>query len=90
MTAENDRAAAVRAALRLLVAERGFHGASMGAIAREAGVATGTAYTPYESKDALVLAAYVETKGHLAAATINTVDQRAPAAERFRAIWLGM
>jgi AcrR family transcriptional regulator len=39
-----DRAAAVRAALRTLVAERGFHGASMGAVAREAGVATGTAY----------------------------------------------
>ncbi len=98
MTAQIDRAAAVRAALRALVAERGFHGASMSAIAREAGVATGTAYTHYESKDALVLAAYAETKAQLAAAaaatttttTTTIVDKRATAAERFRDIWLGI
>jgi AcrR family transcriptional regulator len=89
MTTQIDRAAAVRAALRALVAERGFHGASMSAVARQAGVATGTAYTHYESKDALVLAAYAETKAQLAAATVRTVDERATAAERFRAIWLG-
>jgi len=53
-----DRAAAVRSALRTLVARHGFHGASMSAVAREAGVATGTAYTHYTSKDELVLAAY--------------------------------
>jgi TetR/AcrR family transcriptional regulator, multidrug resistance operon repressor len=79
----------VRAALRALVAVRGFHGASMSAIAREAGVATGTAYTYYESKDALVLGAYVETKAELSAAVIETFDAEAPAADRFRAIWLG-
>jgi AcrR family transcriptional regulator len=87
--AQVDRAAAVRAALRALVAERGFHGASMSAVAREAGVATGTAYTYYESKDALVLGAYVETKAALSAAVMETLDEHAPAAERFRAIWLG-
>ena len=89
MTVQIDRAAAVRAALRALVAEHGFHGAAMGAVAREAGVATGTAYTHYESKDALVIAAYVETKAQLAAAVMENVDEDAPAAERFRAIWLG-
>jgi AcrR family transcriptional regulator len=89
VTVQIDRAAAVRAALRALVAERGFHGASMSAVAREAGVATGTAYTYYESKDALVLAAYAETKAQLGAAIMQTVDEQAPAAERFRAIWLG-
>ncbi len=35
-----DRPAAIRRALRDLVAERGFHGASMGAVAKAAGVAT--------------------------------------------------
>ena len=57
-----DRAAAVRQALRTLVAQNGFHGASMSAVAAEAGVATGTAYTHYASKDELVLATYLETK----------------------------
>ena len=86
-----DRAAAVRTALRKLVAERGFHGASMGAVAREAGVATGTAYVHYASKDELVLAAFLETKQRLgeAAVAAGGEDDLAPA-ERFCAIWKGV
>jgi TetR/AcrR family transcriptional repressor of multidrug resistance operon len=83
-----DRAAAVRRALRTLVAQRGFHGASMGAVAAEAGVATGTAYTHYASKDELVLASYLETKAQLAAAATAGLDASAGAAERFRSIWM--
>jgi AcrR family transcriptional regulator len=83
-----DRAAAVRRALRALVARHGFHGASMGAVAAEAGVATGTTYTHYASKDELVIAAYLETKAELAAAATADLDPAAGPAERFRAIWL--
>ena len=72
-----DRAAAVRQALRTLVAGHGFHGASMSAVAAEAGVATGTAYTHYASKDELVLAAYLETKAELAAAATADLDRSA-------------
>ncbi|MEU9191421.1 hypothetical protein AB0D14_44515 [Streptomyces sp. NPDC048484] len=49
MAAPADRAAAVRAILRTFVARNGFHGASMGAGAREAGMATGTACTRHKS-----------------------------------------
>jgi AcrR family transcriptional regulator len=83
-----DRAGAVRRALRALVAEHGFHGASMSAVAAQAGVATGTTYTHYASKDELVLAAYLETKAELAAAATADLDARARPEERFRAIWL--
>ncbi|MEY9874772.1 AcrR family transcriptional regulator [Streptacidiphilus sp. MAP12-33] len=83
-----DKAAAVRAALRTLVARDGFRGASMSAIAREAGVATGTAYTHYASKDALVLAAYVETKSELGRAVTPGLAPDLGAEERFRALWL--
>jgi AcrR family transcriptional regulator len=83
-----DRAAAVRQALRRLVAQRGFHGASMSAVAAEAGVATGTAYTHYGSKDELVLAAYLETKALLGAAATAGLDRGAAPEERFRHIWL--
>jgi AcrR family transcriptional regulator len=83
-----DRAAAVRRALRTLVAQHGFHGASMNAVAGEAGVATGTAYTHYASKDELVLATYLETKAELAAAATVGLDRSAGPAERFRSIWL--
>jgi len=86
-----DRAAAVRTALRKLVAERGFHGASMGAVAREAGVATGTAYVHYASKDELVLAAFLETKQRLGEAALAAGgDEDLSPAERFCAIWTGV
>jgi AcrR family transcriptional regulator len=83
-----DRAAAVRSALRTLVARHGFHGASMTAVASKAGVATGTAYTHYASKDELVLAAYCETKAQLAAAAMADLDAGSEADARFRSIWL--
>ena len=83
-----DRAAAVRSALRTLVARNGFHGASMSAVASEAGVATGTAYTHYASKDDLVLAAYRETKAQFSVAAMAGLDASAEAGAQFRSIWL--
>ncbi len=85
-----DRAAAVRAAVRRLVGERGFHGATMGAVAREAGVAAGTPYVHYRSKDELVLAAYLETKQDLGAAAACGLDPDADPGEQFGTIWLGV
>ena len=81
-----DRPAAVRRALRDLVADRGFHGASMGAVAKEAGVATGTAYTHYESKDELVYATYLEIKAGLSEAVLEDFDPTAPPIEKWRHI----
>jgi TetR/AcrR family transcriptional repressor of multidrug resistance operon len=72
-----DRPAAIRRALRDLVAMRGFHGASMGAVAKEAGVATGTAYVHYESKDELVYATYLEIKEQLGTAVLEEHDAAA-------------
>lgn len=88
MAASADRAGAVRAALRTLVAQNGFHGASMNAVAREAGVATGTAYTHYASKDELILAAYCETKAALGRAVTADLEPGLPAEGRFRVLWL--
>ena len=77
MSSAVDRPAAIRRALRDLVAERGFHGASMGAVAKEAEVATGTAYVHYESKDELVFATYLEIKEGLGAAVLAEFDAAA-------------
>ena len=85
-----DRAAAVRRALRRLVAEHGFHGASMSNVAKEAGVATGTAYVHYASKDELVFATFLEAKRELGAAAMANVDSEAPVHDRFVQIWLGI
>ncbi len=60
----------------------------MSAIAREAGVATGTAYTHYASKDELVLAAYCETKAALGLAGTTDLRPNLPADRRFHDLWL--
>lgn len=79
-----DRPAAIRRALRDLVAARGFHGASMGAVAKAAGVATGTAYVHYESKEELVFATYLELKAELGAAVLADLDASAAPQVRWR------
>lgn len=84
-----DRAALVRAALRDLVAENGLHGTAMSAVAARAGVATGTAYVHYASKDELVLAAFRESKVELGNAAVAAMDPDAPPAARFEQLWLG-
>jgi TetR/AcrR family transcriptional repressor of multidrug resistance operon len=90
MTKTVDRPAAIRKALRDLVAERGFHGASMGAIATAAGVATGTAYVHYGSKEELVVATYLEIKQDLGEAVATRVDLAAAPPERYRQVWLAI
>ena len=91
-TTSTDRAAALRAAVRRVVATRGLHGASMSLIAAEAGVATGTAYNHYADKDDLVLSAYAEAKRELGRAAVEASEVLADDADhraRFVALWLG-
>ena len=75
-----DRAAALRQALRTLVARHGLHGASMSAIAKEAGVAQGTAYVHYESKEQLLVAAYLELKREMGTSGVRRSRSRSIAA----------
>ncbi len=82
-----DRPGRIRRALRSLVADRGFHGASMQAVAKAAGVATGTAYVHYDSKDDLVVDAYRELKGEMSAAAVVGVDPTASPEAQFRTVW---
>jgi TetR/AcrR family transcriptional repressor of multidrug resistance operon len=58
----------------------------MGAVAKEAGVATGTAYVHYESKEELVYATYLEIKAELSAAALAEFDKGAMPKEAWRHI----
>ena len=82
-----DRAADIRSALRRLVAGSGLDGAAMSAVATEAGVATGTAYTYYGSKEELVIATYLETKDQMGEVALAAADPGLPPDERFVALW---
>lgn len=90
MTTAIDRPAAIRLALRDLVAERGFHGASMGAVAKQAGVAAGTAYVHYDSKEELVYATYLEIKQQLSDAVLPLIDLDAAPKQRFVQLWIAI
>ncbi len=57
-TRQADKRADILDAARNQIAQHGFGGASMNAIAREANVATGTIYRYFENKDALFIATY--------------------------------
>jgi AcrR family transcriptional regulator len=85
-----DRPALIRRALIELVAERGFRGTSMAAVAELAGVAAGTAYVHYRSKDDVVLAAYCEVKEELGRAGVASVDPATAPFDRFRSLWLAI
>lgn len=86
-TVDVDRAARVRRALLELVAEHGFRGASMASIAQRAGVATGTAYVHYSSKDELVIATYREVKADLSEAAVTGLLSDAPPGATFALLW---
>lgn len=86
-TTRVDRAALVRRALVELVAERGIHGTSMSQVAERAGVATGTAYVHYESKERLLIAAFVEVKSRLGEAALAEVDTSKEPREIFESVW---
>lgn len=55
----------------------------MSAVAAQAGVATGTAYVHYESKNDLVLATYVEMKSELGEAALDGFEPDAAPADRY-------
>jgi len=64
----------INAALNLFVSN-GFHGTATSKIAQEAGVANGTLFQYFKTKDELVIALYIYIKDELAAyISKNTVD----------------
>ncbi len=82
-----DRAALVRRGMIEVVAEEGLQGASMSLVARRAGVATGTAYVHYDSKEELLLAAFAEVKHALGTAALNGVVRDGPPRDTFENVW---
>lgn len=82
-----DRAFAVRDAIVAVVAQRGLEATTMAAVAAQAGVATGTAYVHYPSKDELLIGGYVHVKQQLGAAATKDLPTDASPRARFDQIW---
>jgi len=72
----------MQSALELLV-EQGFHGAPMAEIAEKAGVAAGTIYRYFESKDALITELHQELRDKIIAVLQEGYPSGSPLRERF-------
>ena len=76
----------LEAALDLFV-ERGFHGTTIPEIARRAGVATGSVYTYFDGKEALVNALLARIRARLARALAARVARARGTRAEHAAIW---
>ena len=85
MSVTDKRQDIIDAALEL-IAEHGFHGAPMAMIAEKSGVAAGTIYRYFESKDALITALYREIDEKIYAAISGGYPKDKPIRERFQFI----
>jgi TetR/AcrR family transcriptional regulator, repressor of fatR-cypB operon len=84
---ESDKSEAIlKAALDLFV-ERGFHGTSVPSVAHKAGVAAGTIYHYFASKEALVNALYKNLKREIISRVMDDFPFQAPTREQFRTVW---
>jgi AcrR family transcriptional regulator len=84
---EQDKAEAILGAALDLFVERGFHGTSVPSVAERAGVAAGTIYHYFASKEALVNALYKRWKAEISARIIVDFPFDKPVREQLRTIW---
>lgn len=78
----DKRAAVIQAALEL-VAEHGFHGTPMALVAERAGVAAGTIYRYFESKDDLISGIHDDLEKRLTAALREQYPEDRSVRERY-------
>ena len=71
-----------------LIAEKGIHNTPVSAISKRSGVATGTLYHYFESKEKLINALYVSLKEGMLKAIMAGVDAESGYKARFFRIWM--
>ena len=85
MKKSDKRGDILQAALELIAA-KGFHGAPMSKIAEKAGVAAGTIYRYFSSKDDLIAAIYQALEETMRATIVEESSDGRPVRERFLAL----
>ncbi|MFC5271102.1 TetR/AcrR family transcriptional regulator [Adhaeribacter terreus] len=70
-----------------LVRENGFHGTPMSLVAKKAGVAAGTIYHYFESKDALIIALHGYLRSQMFKVMVESDDEQQDYKSRFFAFW---
>jgi|SRR5665647_1796853 len=83
---KDKKTAIMEAALKLFT-ERGFHGTSTAEISKEAGVATGTLFNYFPTKEDLINSLYFEVKGQLSQSMGKEIETQRIVQDKFRKIW---
>ncbi|WP_440951794.1 TetR/AcrR family transcriptional regulator [Methanococcoides sp. FTZ1] len=86
---EDKKAALLKAALDLFT-ERGFHGASTAQISKEAGVATGTLFNYFPTKEDLINDLYFDVKGKLSRSMGEDLQTQSTFHDKLKKIWYNM
>lgn len=84
---DEDKLRAIAQATFRLVEQTGLSGLTMAAIAREAGLATGTLYVYFKSKEELLTALYEQAKTETAATLMQGDNPQDPFKRRFQRMW---
>jgi AcrR family transcriptional regulator len=85
---DDDKLKAIAMATFALVEQTGLSGLTMAAIARQAGLATGTLYVYFKSKEELLVALYEQAKTETAASLMQGDDAALPFRSRFQRMWM--
>lgn len=70
-----------------MVAAGGFHGSPMSELARKSGVAVGTIYHYYATKDDLIRDLYLQSKARMSEAMVTALKKDGKFRERFENLW---
>jgi len=87
MSTEKTQSIIIKSFIRL-VAKKGFHGTSMSMIAKEAGIAIGTSYVHFSSKEELINQTYVWIKRGLAENVIPGLSLEGSAQAIYQSVWM--
>ncbi len=85
--AQKDKRKAILDAALVLFTERGFHGTATSTISKEAGIATGTLFNYFPSKEELVTALYRDIKQEVRSFLITSFEQNNTAKAVLKQVW---
>lgn len=89
-TATTAKKQAIYESTLRLIREFGFHGTPMSQIAQEAGVATGTIYHYFVSKDELIVDLYHYVRERMQQVIFEGNDHDRPYPEQFATVWMNL
>jgi AcrR family transcriptional regulator len=73
-----------------LIKDHGFHGAPMSLVAKHAGVAAGTIYHYFDSKEQLICELYEFSRNRVTSAIRGALSQESTYKEKFFNIWISL